>query len=215
MKTAQVKKTFVLGVLFVLPLVAYLFFASGVNNFGRLPIMTSAVEELPENEVAVVLANKISIVGYLGSDLSQRQVNMFNLNQKIYKRFSEFKDFQMLMVLPKGAEDQLAKVMQELSAIGEVEAWRFIFLTPEQIQTHFESLQVPERLDATFGTDQVYIIDKALQLRGRKANEQDKALYGYNATEVSLLTKTMIDDVKILLAEYRMALKKNNQYKDL
>ena len=177
--------------------------------------MTSAVEELPENEAAVVLANKISIVGYLGSDLSQRQVNMFNLNQKIYKRFSEFKDFQMLMVLPKGAEDQLAKVMQELSAIGEVEAWRFIFLTPEQIQTHFESLQVPERLDATFGTDQVYIIDKALQLRGRKANEQDKALYGYNATEVSLLTKTMIDDVKILLAEYRMALKKNNQYKDL
>ena len=215
MKTAQVKKTFVLGVLFVLPLVAYLFFASGVNNFGRLPIMTSAVEELPENEAAVVLANKISIVGYLGSDLSQRQVNMFNLNQKIYKRFSEFKDFQMLMVLSKGAEDQLAKVMQELSAIGEVEAWRFIFLTPEQIQTHFESLQVPERLDATFGTDQVYIIDKALQLRGRKANEQDKALYGYNATEVSLLTKTMIDDVKILLAEYRMALKKNNQYKDL
>lgn len=215
MKTAQVKKTFVLGVLFVLPLVAYLFFASGVNNFGRLPIMTSAVEELPENEAAVVLANKISIVGYLGSDLSQRQVNMFNLNQKIYKRFSEFKDFQMLMVLPKGAEDQLAKVMQELSAIGEVEAWRFIFLTTEQIQTHFESLQVPERLDATFGTDQVYIIDKALQLRGRKANEQDKALYGYNATEVSLLTKTMIDDVKILLAEYRMALKKNNQYKDL
>mgnify|MGYP000282803160 CR=1 FL=1 len=215
MKTAQVKKTFVLGVLFVLPLVAYLFFASGVNNFGRLPIMTNAVEELPENEAAVVLANKISIVGYLGSDLSQRQVNMFNLNQKIYKRFSEFKDFQMLMVLPKGAEDQLAKVMQELSAIGEVEAWRFIFLTTEQIQTHFESLQVPERLDATFGTDQVYIIDKALQLRGRKANEQDKALYGYNATEVSLLTKTMIDDVKILLAEYRMALKKNNQYKDL
>lgn len=215
MKTAQVKKTFVLGVLFVLPLVAYLFFASGVNNFGRLPIMTNAVEELPENEAAVVLTNKISIVGYLGSDLSQRQVNMFNLNQKIYKRFSEFKDFQMLMVLPKGAEDQLAKVMQELSAIGEVEAWRFIFLTPEQIQIHFESLQVPERLDATFGTDQVYIIDKALQLRGRKANEQDKALYGYNATEVSLLTKTMIDDVKILLAEYRMALKKNNQYKDL
>ena len=215
MKSAQVKKTFVLGVLFVLPLVAYLFFASGVNNFGRLPIMTNAVEEVPENEAAVVLANKISIVGYLGSDLSQRQVNMFNLNQKIYKRFSEFKDFQMLMVLPKGAEDQLAKVMQELSAIGKVEAWRFIFLTTEQIQTHFESLQVPERLDATFGTDQVYIIDKALQLRGRKANEQDKALYGYNATEVSLLTKTMIDDVKILLAEYRMALKKNNQYKDL
>ena len=215
MKTAQVKKTFVLGVLFVLPLVAYLFFASGVNNFGKLPIMTNTVEELPENEAAVVLTNKISIVGYLGSNLSQRQVNMFNLNQKIYKRFSEFTDFQMLMVLPDGTQDQLAAVMQELSSIGEVDAWRFVFLTPEQIQVQFESLKVPERLDAFSGTDQVYIIDKALQLRGRKATGQDEALYGYNATEVSLLTNTMIDDVKILLAEYRMALKKNNQYKDL
>ena len=44
---------------------------------------------------------------------------------------------------------------------------------------------------------------------------QGRGAYGYNATEVSLLTNTMIDDVKILLAEYRMALKKNNQYKDL
>ena len=104
MKTAQVKKTFVLGVLFVLPLVAYLFFASGVNNFGRLPIMTEVVEELPENKAGVFLASKISIVGYLGSDLSQRQVNMFNLNQKISKRFSEFTDFQMLMVLPDGTQ---------------------------------------------------------------------------------------------------------------
>ena len=215
MKTAQVKKTFVLGVLFVLPLVAYLFFASGVNNFGRLPIMTEVVEELPENKAGVFLASKISIVGYLGSDLSQRQVNMFNLNQKIYKRFSEFTDFQMLMVLPDGTQEQLAEVMRELSAIGEVGAWRFVFLTPEQIQAQFESLQVPESLDVSLGTDQVYIIDKALQLRGRKATGKDAALYGYNATEVSLLTNTMIDDVKILLAEYRMALKKNNQYKDL
>ena len=177
--------------------------------------MTEVVKELPENKAGVFLASKISIVGYLGSDLSQRQVNMFNLNQKIYKRFSEFTDFQMLMVLPDGTQDQLAAVMQELSAIGEVGAWRFVFLTPEQIQAQFESLQVPERLDVSLGTDQVYIIDKALQLRGRKATEKDAALYGYNATEVSLLTKTMIDDVKILLAEYRMALKKNNQYKDL
>ena len=29
------KKTFVLVVLFILPIVAYLFFASGINNFGK------------------------------------------------------------------------------------------------------------------------------------------------------------------------------------
>lgn len=215
MNTAQIKKTFVLGILFILPLVAYLFFASGVNNFGKLPILNEQVEELPEPNKEVQLANKISIIGYLGSDLSQRQVNMFNLNQKIYKRFYEFKDFQMLMVLPKGTETQMVAVMSELDAIGDVTAWKFVFLDPSEISHHFESLSVPYVLDDRSGTDYVFIIDKDLQLRGRQASEGEDALYGYNATEVSLLTNTMIDDVKILLAEYRMALKKNNKYKDL
>ena len=40
------KKAFVLIVLFVLPIVAYLFFASGVNNFGKLPVLTENVNEI-------------------------------------------------------------------------------------------------------------------------------------------------------------------------
>src|SRR6056300_595384 len=161
MKTAQVKKTFVLGVLFVLPLVAYLFFASGVNNFGKLPIMTNTVEELPENEAAVVLANKISIVGYLGSDLSQRQVNMFNLNQKIYKRFSDFNDFQFVMIMPQGTQDQVQEVMDELSAIGQVSGWNFIYASEVEINKLFSSFKTNSSLDAKLGTDLVFIVDKS------------------------------------------------------
>ena len=40
------KKIVVLVVLFILPLVAYLFFASGVNNFGRLPVLKEKVGQL-------------------------------------------------------------------------------------------------------------------------------------------------------------------------
>ena len=213
MEKSQFKKSFVLGVLFILPLVAYLFFASGVNNFGILPTLTPHISELTENPKQLTLKNKISILGFLGDDLDKRQVNMFNLNQKIYKRFSEFKDFQFVMILPLGTEQQVSVIMKDLSAIGEVSGWNFIYLTPAEISAYFSTLKTPLQLDAKLGLDEVFIIDKSLSLRGRDADSETQATYGYNATQVSELTNTMIDDVKIILAEYRMALKKNNAYK--
>jgi hypothetical protein len=212
MEKKQFKKSFVLGVLFILPLVAYLFFATGVNNFGSLPVLTESVYELPENELELKLENHISVVGFLGSDLSQRQVNMFNLNQKIYKRFSDFNDFQFVMIMPQGTQDQVQEVMDELSAIGQVSGWNFIYASEVEINKLFSSFKTNSSLDAKLGTDLVFIVDKSRSLRGRDGSKGDEVLFGYNATAVSELTNTMIDDVKIILAEYRMALKKNNVY---
>lgn len=212
MEKKQFKKSFVLGVLFILPLVAYLFFATGVNNFGSLPVLTESVSELPENELELKLENHISVVGFLGSDLSQRQVNMFNLNQKIYKRFSDFNDFQFVMIMPQGTQDQVQEVMDELSAIGQVSGWNFIYASEVEINKLFSSFKTNSSLDAKLGTDLVFIVDKSRSLRGRDGSKGNEVLFGYNATAVSELTNTMIDDVKIILAEYRMALKKNNVY---
>ncbi|CAI8190842.1 MAG: hypothetical protein MRY51_02715 [Flavobacteriaceae bacterium] len=212
MEKEQFKKSFVLGVLFILPLVAYLFFATGVNNFGSLPVLTESVSELPENELELKLENHISVVGFLGSDLSQRQVNMFNLNQKIYKRFSDFNDFQFVMIMPQGTQDQVQEVMDELSAIGQVSGWNFIYASEVEINKLFSSFKTNSSLDAKLGTDLVFIVDKSRSLRGRDGSKGEEILFGYNATAVSELTNTMIDDVKIILAEYRMALKKNNVY---
>ena len=60
------KKTFVLVVLFILPLVAYMFFASGVNNFGRLPTLTEQIEDLDAFSPAETLSGKITVLGFLG-----------------------------------------------------------------------------------------------------------------------------------------------------
>ena len=162
MEKKQFKKSFVLGVLFILPLVAYLFFATGVNNFGSLPVLTESVSELPENELELKLENHISVVGFLGSDLSQRQVNMFNLNQKIYKRFSDFNDFQFVMIMPQGTQDQVQEVMDELSAIGQVSGWNFIYASEVEINKLFSSFKTNSSLDAKLGTDLVFIVDKSV-----------------------------------------------------
>jgi len=80
------KKTFVLAVLFLLPIVAYLFFLSGTTNFGKLAVLTEKIIEIPPLNDDVVLKNKISIVGFLGSDIHSKRTSALNLNQKIYKR---------------------------------------------------------------------------------------------------------------------------------
>ncbi|MGX1928771.1 hypothetical protein [Flagellimonas sp. 2504JD4-2] len=204
------KKTFVLVVLFILPLVAYLFFASGVNNFGKLPTLTENVSDLSNFNGDVDLKDKITLLGFLGDGIENRRGNAFNLNQKIYKRFGKFNDFQIVMLVPEGNEHKAAALKKELGELSEVEKWNFAFGTNQEIASVFESMQTGMRLDDDMGTSYVFIIDKDLNLRGRNDDEDEGIKYGFNTTSVAELNNKMEDDVKIILAEYRLALKKNN-----
>ena len=203
------KKAFVLIVLFVLPIVAYLFFASGVNNFGRLPVLTENVEELNFSK-EVRFKDKISVLGFLGTNVDSRKGNAFNLNQKIYKRFHEFNDFQFVMVVSLGSEDKVEEIKKELATLSEIDKWNFVFGTQEEINNLYSSLKSDIQLDDKLGTPYVFIIDKDLKLRGRTKDEDEGTKYGFNSNSVADLNNKMIDDIKIVLAEYRLALKKNN-----
>ena len=76
---AVLYKYTVLTVLFVLPLVAYLFFASGINHFAKLPVVSNTVVDVAEFSDEQFKDN-ITIVGFLGSDVSQQKGNALNLN---------------------------------------------------------------------------------------------------------------------------------------
>ena len=201
------KKYIVLSVLFVLPLVVYLFFASGVNNFAKLPIVTNTVVDVAEFSDEQ-FKDKITILGFLGTDVSQKKGNALNLNQKIYKRFHGFEDFQFLMVQPQGTEEKCQQLVDELSRSTKVDTtgWKFVFLDPVQIQLVFDRLNTPLSLDETLGSPYVFIIDKGIALRGRDDNDN----VGYDARSVADIHNNMVDDVKVILAEYRLALKKYN-----
>ncbi len=204
------KKTFVLVVLFILPIVAYLFFASGVNNFGKLPSLTKGVSDVSDFDTSITLKDKISIVGFLGDDVSNKKGNVFNLNQKIYKRFYEFKDFQFVMLVKQGSEAQVAQLKSELATLADTVKWKFVYLSESQTNIFFNSLKTDLVLDEHFATPYVFIIDKELNLRGRTNDDDEGTKYGFNTTSVAELNNKMEDDVKIILAEYRFALKKNS-----
>ena len=201
------KKYIVLSVLFVLPLVVYLFFASGVNNFAKLPIVTNTVVDVAEFSDEQ-FKDKITILGFLGNDVSLKKGSALNLNQKIYKRFHGFEDFQFLMVQPQGTEKECQQLVDELSRSTQVDTtgWKFVFLDPVQIQLVFDRLNTPLTLDENLGSPYVFIIDKGIALRGRDDNDN----VGYDARSVADIHNNMVDDVKVILAEYRLALKKYN-----
>ena len=203
------KKTFVLIVLFVLPLVVYLFFASGVTHFGKLPVLSGPVGELSLFDAGEQPSGRITILGFPGSRVSQRKGQVFNLNQKIYKPFYEFRDFQVVMLVPEGTQAQVAEVLKELSGFTDTRNWRFVYGSPADIRAFFEGLQTDLSLDQAGGTPYVFIIDKDRMLRGRTRDEDEGTKFGFDATSVADLNNKMKDDVKIILAEYRLALKKN------
>lgn len=212
----KTKKYFVLCILFIFPIVIYLFFASGKNNFALLPVLTENVNEIKNfktlSGAKIQLEDKISILGFWGEDLSEKKGDALNLNQKIYKRFYQFNDFQFVMVLENGQQDQVNILKEELQeGVGtDLVKWRFLFGSSDEIQDLFDSLRTNLNLSQGKSSPYVFIIDKEVNLRGRDDDEDVGTLYGFNSQSVAEINNKMVDDVKVILAEYRRAWKKYN-----
>jgi hypothetical protein len=206
------KKNIVLFVLFILPIVAYLFFASGINSFTKLPVITAKTVDFGSwkslSGEKISLNNKITILGFSGTGILKNRGNYFNLNAKIYQQYHTFKDLQFVVVCPLGTETDTKKVIDAIAKFTDVSQWKFVFATPNEIQTYYNQLKLKGKLNNDLGTSNVFIIDKERNLRGRKKI----AIYkeGYDTFHPSDLSNEMLDDFKVILYEYRAALKKNH-----
>ena len=76
-------------------------------------------------------------------------------------------------------------------------------------------MQTNYSLDANLSTPYVFIIDKDRNLRGRDDDEDEGILYGFDARNYSEINNKMGDDIKVILAEYRLALKKYNSKREI
>lgn len=214
------KRKIVLLSLLILPLTVYVYFSLAKHNSLFLPVITEGVNELPKSTTLsggkVSLQDKITVLGFLGNDIAKRKESVFNLNQKINNKFGEFDDFQMVMLVPKGKEAEVKELITDLSIMVDISSWRFLFTEPEAIQEFYTSLNVVEKLDGGKGTYHVFIVDKDRNLRGRNGvdkNGEKEYKEGYNTFSAAELHNEMTDDVKIVLREYRLALRKNDKNK--
>ncbi len=213
------KKYIVLGILFILPITAYIFFAMSTNYFKPLPVLTPSVAELDGfkdlDGNPVQLQNRITVLGFFGNNLEDHRAYAYNLAQKIYSKNHEFKEFQFVILLPEGTEAQAKNIEQKLKQIAPTNAWFFAFGPNEDISRIFQSLNSNLALDSNLSTPYVFIIDKERSLRGRKEDEDAGVMYGFDSSNIAEINNKMSDDVKVLLAEYRRALKKYKSNREI
>ena len=213
--TKNLKKYLILGFLFFFPIFVYVFLSTGINNFAKLPVLTETVmdiENIEGNIANVSFKNKISVVAFWGGDVNNKKSEALNLNQKIYKRFYEFQDFQFVLLHDKNDNEAIEDLKSDLvSGVGtDLKNWNFIPTTQSNIKMIFDSFKTNIELDNSFSTPYVFIVDRDLSLRGRDDDEDIGMLFGFNSQSVAEINNKMVDDVKIILAEYRLALKKND-----
>ena len=213
--TKNLKKYLILGFLFFFPIFVYVFLSTGINNFAKLPVLTETVmdiENIEGNIANISFKNKISVVAFWGGDVNNKKSEALNLNQKIYKRFYEFQDFQFVLLHDKSDNEAIEDLKSDLvSGVGtDLKNWNFIPTTQSNIKMIFDSFKTNIELDNSFSTPYVFIVDRNLSLRGRDDDEDIGMLFGFNSQSVAEINNKMVDDVKIILAEYRLALKKND-----
>jgi hypothetical protein len=206
-------KYFVLVVLFALPLVAYLFFLQGKHHFKTLPVMQEQIGSLYnfktlEGEL-VQLADSVSVITLLGNQPYERLGYVSNINEKIYKEFHQFDSFQMISIVPESGIKDVSEIRYQMQENTDIEDWHFITASDEEIKKFFKSLNSGFTLNKDLSSDYAFIIDKNSALRGRIEDDEGAAIYGYDTSSIAALQKTMIDDMRVLLAEYRFAFKKN------
>ncbi|AGC76725.1 hypothetical protein LX97_01383 [Nonlabens dokdonensis] len=216
-QTSRVAIISVLLILFALPLLTYLFFLNGEHHFKTLPVVTEQVLELDQFETLdgdhIQLQDSVSIITFLGNEPYTRLGYVSNVNEKIYKDFHEFDGYQMISVLPSNGIKDIEEIKAQMAETTDLSDWHFIVGTDEAIQNLFSSFQSNLSLNKDLSSEHAFIIDKKRSLRGRTDDEELGMVYGYDTYLIANLNKRMMDDMRVLLAEYRFAFKKNRDEK--
>ena len=124
-------------------------------------------------------------------------------------------NFQFVILTPDGSQSQVKSLKEELSEIENAVNWNFVYSSPNEIEKVFNSLGSNYSLDANMASPYVFIIDKDRSLRGRDDDDDLGLLYGFDSSDYSEVNNKMSDDVRVILAEYRLALKKYNSKREI
>jgi hypothetical protein len=206
----------VLGILFFLPVTFLLFLYPATHNYTPLDIVNDSVLDLNSfkstSEEKILLKDHITVLGFLGNNPMSNSIAASNLKELVYDKFKGFKKFQVVLVLPKGAEEAAEKLQAEINTYEDLRFWHFVFGEPDAIRSVYFSLNSKLDLDENLSTNRIFIVDKDLNQRGRLDDRTDGEiskklapymLSSYDCIEVAEIKNKMSDDLRILFTEYR------------
>ena len=222
MNITNLKKPVVLTVLFFLPVLFLLFLYPSKHNYETLDIIKTDIPELTNFKTikgtTIQLENQLTVLGFLGETPMDDAFLALNLKELVYDKFRGFKRFQIVILVPESAKEQVKLLEDELNQYEFLEYWKFGFGTKADVLATYQSLKISTVLDSNLKSSDVFIIDKERHQRGRlddrdKNQVKNKApIYGmsaYDCLEISILKNKMSEDMRILFTEYRQKRKGN------
>ena len=206
----------VLGTLFFLPVTFLLFLYPATHNYMPLDIVKEQVSDLQsfssDSKEDIVLGGHITVLGFFGNSPMDNSIAASNLKELVYDKFKGFKRFQIVIIMPEGTQEAVIQLKREISSYEDLRFWHFVYGNPNAINNIYSSLRSNELLDSDLSTNDVFIIDKDLNQRGRIDDRTDyelkktKTVYGmyaYDCIEVAEVKNKMSEDMRILFTEYR------------
>ena len=216
MKNDSSKRYLVLSILFFLPVIFLLMLYPAKHNYTPLDIVNEQVTDFEDFTVNsgdnIQLADHITVLGFLGHKPIEQVIAASNLKELIYDKFKGFKKFQIVMVQPRGTEEAIARFKKEVNTYEDLRFWHYVYADKDQIIDLYTSLKSRSNLNKNLATNQVFIVDKDLNQRGRldarKPNEIEAikpvySMFDYNCIEVDDIKNKMSEDLRILFTEYR------------
>jgi len=213
----------ILGVLFFLPVTFLILLYPATHHYIPLDIVKDEILDLEEftshTKEDILLKDNITVLGFLGEKPNEMLTASSNLKELVYDKFKGFKKFQLILVSPFGAEEDAKQVKKNISLYEDTRFLHLVFGSKNQITKLFNSLKYESHLNENYATENVFIIDKDLNQRGRiddrEDNEKEKntPIYGlnsYNCIEVATIKNKMSEDLRILFTEYRQ--KRKNEF---
>lgn len=227
------KKYLVLFAILFLPTLLYLIFVygKGEQSFAHLPFVTYT------DEVGEVQNRKAPEFGFVNQD--GEQITSADLEGKVYvvdffftscpsicpimtanmmklqKRFSGFEEFNQLSFTVDPGRDT-PEVLKQYALDRSIDTDKWNFLTGERdslyaVAYDFLSSAMEDSLapGGFLHTEYFVLVDKEGNLRSRK-DEQGNIIGVYDGTEAQDI-RDLIDDIKVLIAEYNLELKKNKK----
>lgn len=217
-----VKRNLILGILFFLPVIFLLFLYPSQHNYNTLDIVNQNIGELNEfdsgSESIILLKDHITVLGFLGKQPMDHVIAASNVKELVYDKFKGFKKFQVVLVVSKGTENEVEDLKKEINSYEDLKYWHFVSADEATVQRLFESLKSTLPLDSSIATENIFIVDKNLNQRGRLDDRSDNEfasnkpinqLICYNAIEVAEIKNKMSEDIRILFTEYRQKRKGN------
>ena len=225
------KKYLILFLILFAPTLAYLVFVRGEHNFAHLPFITytdvnGEVQKRKAPDFTFVNQNgdtisksdldgKIYLVDFFFTSCPSICPVMTANLMKIENRFSHYDEFAILSHTVDPKRDR-PEVLKEYATARNITSKDWHFLTGEKDSLYavaYKYLSSAMEDDSAPGgflhTEYFVLVDKEGVMRSRE-DDNGNIIGVYDGTNAQHI-RDLIDDIKVLIAEYNLELKKNNK----